>query len=191
MRAVHDGLSPQRDENSLYQAGTSLDFGYFRRRGSDFARALPVRLSVCLPFCRNFSGSGVVLPEKVLQYGYVSDEDNGWLSIAFIHKRYAVFSVSSAVGYRGSVVPSPTLTLSFILATLYGALFHFLVGGDARRLAFFLAASWLGFALGQGFGLAFGVSVFDIGVLHTFTASFGALLALFAARILTGRRSAA
>ena len=38
-RAVHDGLSPQRNE-SLYQSGTSLDFGCFQERGSDFARAL-------------------------------------------------------------------------------------------------------------------------------------------------------
>jgi len=88
-------------------------------------------------------------------------------------------------------VPSPSLTLSFILATLYGSAFHFLFGGDARRLAFFLIAGWLGFALGQAFGVAFGVDVFDIGVLHTFAATFGALLALFAARILTGRRDSA
>jgi uncharacterized membrane protein YjjP (DUF1212 family) len=85
-------------------------------------------------------------------------------------------------------VPSPSLTLSFILATLCGSAFHFLTGGDVRRLAFFLIAGWLGFALGQAFGVAFGVNVFDIGVLHTFAAIFGSLLALFAARILTGRR---
>ena len=89
------------------------------------------------------------------------------------------------------MVPSPALTLSFILATIYGAAFHVLTGGDARRLAFFLIAGWLGFALGQAFGIAFGVTVFDIGVLHIFTATFGSVLALFAARILTGRRAAA
>ena len=75
------------------------------------------------------------------------------------------------------------------MATLYGAAFHVLVGGDARRLAFFLIAGWLGFALGQIFGTAFGVDIFDIGALHTASATFGALLALFAARIFTGRRS--
>ena len=89
------------------------------------------------------------------------------------------------------MVPSPSLVLSFILASIFGAAFHILAGGDARRLAFFLIAGWLGFALGQAFGIAFGVNVFDIGVLHTFTATFGSLLALFAARILTGRRAVA
>ncbi|MHB8752728.1 MAG: hypothetical protein ACYDBJ_26480 [Aggregatilineales bacterium] len=75
------------------------------------------------------------------------------------------------------------------MATLYGAAFHVLAGGDARRLAFFLIAGWLGFALGQMFGVAFGVDVFDIGSLHTASATFAAILALFAARIFTGRRS--
>jgi hypothetical protein len=79
--------------------------------------------------------------------------------------------------------------LGFILATLYSAAFHVLVGGDARRLAFFLIAGWLGFGLGQTFGTAFSVNVFDIGSLHTTSATFGALLALFAARLFTGRRS--
>ncbi len=76
------------------------------------------------------------------------------------------------------------------MATLYGAAFHVLAGGDARRLAFFLIAGWLGFALGQIFGVAFGVDVLDIGSLHTASATFGAILALFASRIFTGRRSA-
>lgn len=87
-------------------------------------------------------------------------------------------------------MPSPSLTLAFILATLYGAAFHVVVGGDARRLAFFLIAGWLGFVLGQTFGAAFGVEVFNIGSLHTASATLGAFLALFAARLLTGRRSA-
>ena len=85
-------------------------------------------------------------------------------------------------------MPSPSLTLGFILATLYGAAWHVLFGGDARRLAFFLIAGWLGFALGQFAGVAFTVTIFDVGPLHTLSATIGALLALFLARLLTGRR---
>ncbi|NOG49440.1 MAG: hypothetical protein HND48_08340 [Chloroflexi bacterium] len=38
-------------------------------------------------------------------------------------------------------MPGPGLVFAFALATLYGALFHFIFGGDARRLAVFLLAS--------------------------------------------------
>jgi len=105
---------------------------------------------------------------------------------------YSITNPSPVLQYpRGPnpKVPSPSLTLGFILATLYGAAFHVVVGGDARRLAFFLIAGWLGFALGQTFGAAFGIDVFNIGSLHTASATFGAILALFAARLFTGRRS--
>jgi hypothetical protein len=74
---------------------------------------------------------------------------------------------------------------SFILATLYGAAFHLVSGGDARRLALFLLAAWLGFGLGHLFGEAFKVTLMDIGPLHMLTATMGAWLALVVARILT------
>jgi hypothetical protein len=74
---------------------------------------------------------------------------------------------------------------SFILATLYGAAFHLVSGGDARRLALFLLAAWLGFALGHGFGDVVRVTLLDIGPLHMLPATVGAWLALVVARILT------
>jgi hypothetical protein len=86
------------------------------------------------------------------------------------------------------LIPSPSVTFGFILATLYGAGFHLLFGGDARRLALFLLASWLGFTLGHIFGVLFAVEVLSIGPLHTLSATSGALLALFAARFLTVNR---
>jgi hypothetical protein len=82
-------------------------------------------------------------------------------------------------------MPSPSVTFGFILATLFGASFHLILGGDARRLALFLLAGWLGFALGHIFGVIFALNVFNIGPLHVFSASLGALLALIAARFLT------
>jgi hypothetical protein len=85
-------------------------------------------------------------------------------------------------------MPSPSVTFGFIIATLYGAVFHVIVGGDARRLALFLLTSWLGFTLGHIFGVLFAVSLFSIGPLHMLSATLGAWLALFAARFLSESR---
>jgi hypothetical protein len=90
---------------------------------------------------------------------------------------------------RRANVPSPSIVFSFILATLYGAAFHFLSGGDARRLALFLLAAWLGFALGQAFGDIIGMTLLDIGPLHMLAATIGAWLALVVARLLTRQTS--
>lgn len=87
-------------------------------------------------------------------------------------------------------MPSPSIAFGFILATLYGAIFHFIVGGDARRLALFLLSGWLGFALGHIFGVIFAVSLFSIGPLRVLSATLGAWLALLAARLLTDNRVA-
>jgi hypothetical protein len=82
-------------------------------------------------------------------------------------------------------MPSPTFVFSAIVATLYGAAFHLVSGGDARRLALFLLASWLGFALGHSVGEVLGVTLLDIGPLHMLSATAGAWLALVVARVLT------
>jgi hypothetical protein len=50
-------------------------------------------------------------------------------------------------------LPTPTITLGFIIATLLGALFHFILGGDVRRLALFLLSSWVGFGIGHLVGV--------------------------------------
>ena len=80
---------------------------------------------------------------------------------------------------------SPTVVFAFILATLYGSAFHLVIGGDARRLALFLLAAWLGFGLGHGFGDIIGMSILSIGPLHVLSATIGAWLALVVARLLT------
>jgi hypothetical protein len=82
-------------------------------------------------------------------------------------------------------MPAPSLVFSFILATLYGAAFHVVSGGDARRLALFLLAAWLGFGLGQSFGEIVDMTFMDIGALHMLAATIGAWLALVVARLLT------
>lgn len=85
-------------------------------------------------------------------------------------------------------MPGPTLMFAFIVATLYGALFHLLIGGDARRLALFLLAGWLGFAVGHILGVTLQIDILNIGALRVLAASFGALVALIAASALTARR---
>jgi hypothetical protein len=82
-------------------------------------------------------------------------------------------------------MPGPAIAFGFVIATLYGAFFHLLNGGDVRRLALFLLAGWIGFALGHITGDLLGVDFLDIGTLNMFNATFGAVLALFLARMLT------
>lgn len=85
-------------------------------------------------------------------------------------------------------MPTPTLTFAFILATLFGAAFHLIFGGDARRLAVFLLSSWIGFGLGQVIGIMFQVDIYTIGALRIVAAAMGSLLALVATTFLTSKR---
>ena len=82
-------------------------------------------------------------------------------------------------------MPGPGLVFAFVMATLYGALFHLVLGGDARRLALFLLAGWLGFALGHFAGIILGIELFSLGALRMFPATIGAFMTLFAVRALT------
>jgi hypothetical protein len=86
-------------------------------------------------------------------------------------------------------LPGPTATFGFILATLFGAMFHLIVGGDARRLALFLLSGWVGFGLGHLLGVIFQVNILNIGTLRLLSAATGAIVALIAAHILTSNRA--
>lgn len=82
-------------------------------------------------------------------------------------------------------MPTPTLTLAFILATLIGAVFHFIIGGTFRRLLLYLWASWVGFGVGHIVGVLFSIDAFSIGTLRLFSATLGAGAALGAVFLLT------
>lgn len=86
-------------------------------------------------------------------------------------------------------MPNPIFTFAFIIATIYGASFHFIMGGSARRLAFFLLTSWLGFFLGHYIGIAFEIDIFNIGALRFMPASMFTLVLLIFAHIFTSGRS--
>ena len=85
-------------------------------------------------------------------------------------------------------MPGPTLIFGFIVATLLGAAFHLVFGGDARRLALFLLGGWVGFGLGHVIGVIFGINALNIGTLRIVPASVGALLILTLILILTTKR---
>lgn len=85
-------------------------------------------------------------------------------------------------------MPGPTVTLAFILATLFGAAFHLIFGGDARRLALFLLSGWLGFGLGHVLGVVFAINILNIGTLRLVSAALGAIVALAVAYVLTSNR---
>jgi hypothetical protein len=70
------------------------------------------------------------------------------------------------------------VVLGFLLATAYGAGFHFIVGGPARRIILYLLASWIGFALGHVIGDFFGIEALKLGAVYLLTASVGSWIAL-------------
>jgi len=81
------------------------------------------------------------------------------------------------------------LVLGFLLSTAYGAGFHFLIGGPARRIILYLVAAWMGFALGHFLGDLLNIELFKLGALHLFSASLGAWIALIASWWLAGQES--
>lgn len=86
-------------------------------------------------------------------------------------------------------MPSPIVSFAFILATLYGAAVHLIFGGNGRRLAAFLLASWVGFGVGQLAGVVLGIDLFNIGVLRVVPATLGAFIALAVAFLMTSQRA--
>lgn len=85
-------------------------------------------------------------------------------------------------------MPGPTVTFAFVVATLIGALFHLVAGGDARRFALFLLVAWFGFGMGHVLGVSLDIGFLVVGPLQMGVAVVGALSALLIARYLTANR---
>lgn len=96
--------------------------------------------------------------------------------------------VTARTGIWQQKMPGPNFTFAFIIATLFGAVFHLVVGGDARRLTMYLLAGWVGFGTGQMFGSSM-VGTVSVGELHIFPASGGSMVALMVAYVLSSGRS--
>ncbi len=77
---------------------------------------------------------------------------------------------------------SPSLVFSALLASLYGAVFHFIWGKSWRDLGLYWLAAVVGFAVGQmAFGLV-GFSVYMIGEVRVVESTIVSWLCLFVAR---------
>jgi hypothetical protein len=72
----------------------------------------------------------------------------------------------------------PSFLLGFVIASLYGALFHLVRGGGPARLFLFMVLSWLGFALGHIVGNWRGWILFPVGPLNFGAATIGSILLL-------------
>jgi hypothetical protein len=70
------------------------------------------------------------------------------------------------------------LVLGFLLATLYGAGFHVIMGGRPRSIIVYLVASWIGFTVGHFVGDIFGIETLKLGAVYLFAASAGSWLAV-------------
>ncbi len=80
--------------------------------------------------------------------------------------------------------------LAIILPTLYGAFFHLVRGGDARRLLLYLAASWVGFVIGHNVSPMVQAHIYAIGPLNAGMATLGSTLSLLLAHWLAVRAPA-
>ncbi len=85
---------------------------------------------------------------------------------------------------------TPAYLLAVILPTLYGALFHLIRGGDARRLLLYLATSWVGFIIGHNLSPLVQAHIYAIGPLNAGMATLGSALALLVADWLAERQPA-
>lgn len=83
---------------------------------------------------------------------------------------------------------TPTLMLGFVLATLLGALAHLIFGGDARRLAAFLIAGWVGFVIGQIAATLFHWNFLNIGTLHVLPAVLSSIGLISTVLLFSARR---
>lgn len=75
-------------------------------------------------------------------------------------------------------VTAAGMVLGFLLATAYGAGFHTLLGGPARRILVYVIASWIGFGAGHFLGDFLNLDILDLGAVHLLSASVGAWIAL-------------
>ena len=72
----------------------------------------------------------------------------------------------------------PSLIFGFLIASLYGALYHLIRGGRLGQLFLYLLLGWLGFALGHLTGIWQGLVLVPVGQLNLGMSTLGSLLFL-------------
>ncbi len=73
----------------------------------------------------------------------------------------------------------PALIFGFLLATLYGAIYHFWKGGQVGKLFLYLILSWGGFTAGHLLAGVLDWTFGSIGPLHAGMGTLVGVLALF------------
>jgi len=74
----------------------------------------------------------------------------------------------------------PSLIFAFLIASLYGALYHLIRDGGLGRLFQFLLLSWVGFALGHLVGIWQGWQFLPLGQLNFGMSTLGSLILMIA-----------
>jgi len=77
---------------------------------------------------------------------------------------------------------SPSFVFSFLLASLYGAVFHFIWGKRWRDLVVYWIAALVGFAIGQIVFDLLGFSIYIIGEVRVVESTVVCWVCLFVAR---------
>ena len=77
---------------------------------------------------------------------------------------------------------SPSLVFSLLLASLYGAVFHFVWGKRWRDLVLYWVVAIIGFAIGHAVFDFLGLSVYKIGQVRVVESSIASWACLFVAR---------
>ena len=74
--------------------------------------------------------------------------------------------------------PSPQFIFALLLATLVGATYHLIVGGNLRRLVISISGGWFGFMIGQLISLAIQNNAFMVGQISLLYALSGSILSI-------------
>jgi len=77
---------------------------------------------------------------------------------------------------------SPSLVFSFLLASLYGAVFHFIWGRRWRDLAVYWVVAVVGFGIGQALFDFLEISIYMIGQVKVVESTIVSWVCLFVAR---------
>lgn len=72
----------------------------------------------------------------------------------------------------------PGFILGLIISSLYGAVFHFWVGGKAGKLLLYLILAWAGFIIGHLLGNATSFTFARLGQLNLGPATIGSIILL-------------
>lgn len=80
------------------------------------------------------------------------------------------------------MLPSPSLVLSILIASIYALTSHLIWGGGAVRLALYWAAANIGFGLGQALSKLLPFEALTIGDVHLLEGTLGCWSFIFIAK---------